>query len=420
MNSTTAKVQSEAIALNDTEADLELSSAGKFAIWSAFASFLFLTQIAYNIGDFPVAVDFICYALFAGYLLVSGYATLSVPILFLLASVVSMAALRIPFSESRPSWSSLLLFCAIHVPFLFRLQRQPHLEAVQDYIANAFVSLACAIAAIGVVQFILVNVTHISFFANIYFNLPEAIRGAGAYTRLREESGIVKANGFFLRESAELSLVTALGLLIEFGARRRLDRLILLAAGLAVSFSGSGLIALAAGLLLPRSLGRIPTFVAAACGLFIVLLVLYKLEIPALSPWFGRLSEFTTPNTSAYARFVAPLEIVQRSFDKGIMTTWLGNGAGSFARDVGTARLRYEVSDPDWAKVTYEYGVTGFLLILAILIARLYSSAQRVEVCNFFLFVWISTSVVLKPGYGLLIWLFTVVPSMKYRSPPAD
>jgi hypothetical protein len=46
----------------------------------------------------------------------------------------------------------------------------------------------------------------------------------------------------------------------------------------AASFSGTGPLALAAGLLLPRSLSRIPAFVAAAFGLLMVLLILYNLQ----------------------------------------------------------------------------------------------------------------------------------------------
>jgi hypothetical protein len=175
------------------------------------------------------------------------------------------------------------------------------------------------------------------------------------------------------------------------------------------SLSGSGLLAITAGLLLPRSLARIPLFVVYLVGLILALYLLYSLNIPGLDLWFDRLSEFQTPNTSAYARFVAPMEMIGHSFDNGPLTTWFGNGAGSYLRDVQLYRMNYEVNDPTWAKLIYEYGLLGFGLIAAILLQRLYSSRLRVEICNFLVFSWISIGVVLKPSFALIVWLLTLV-----------
>jgi hypothetical protein len=341
----------------------------------------------------------------------SGHAALSVPSAYLLACIVGLAGLRMPFSSSTSSWSSLLLVCSLYLPFLFRLPRRPQLQPVEDYIVNVYVTVASVIAAVGVVQLVLVNAAKVSTLTNIYFVLPAAIRGAGHYTRFREDSGITKANGFFLRESADLSLVTALGILLEYQSRRRLRTLTLLAAGLLASLSGSGLVALAAAFLLPKSLSRVPLFIALAAGLVLVLIVLYSLDSPVLNLWFGRLSEFGKEGTSAYARFQAPMDMIERGFDKGALTTWFGNGAGSFFRDLATARFKYEVADPTWAKLTYEYGIIGFMLLLSLFLLRLYSSSAPIQVCNFFLLSWISYSLVLKPGYALVIWLLTLVPA---------
>jgi hypothetical protein len=240
--------------------------------------------------------------------------------------------------------------------------------------------------------------------------MPKAILGAGAYTFYREGGGIVKANGFFLRESADLSIVTGLALLIEYYTRRRLRILGIIGTGFLCSFSGTGILAVAAGILLPRSISRIPLFIASTLGLAAVLFVLYSMELPGLSIWFGRLSEFTTPNTSAYARFVAPLVMVQQSFDNGAVSTWIGTGGGTFLRDIQLLRLKYEINDPTWSKLIYEYGLIGFSLFLSIFAVRLYFSSLRIELCNFFLFSWISIGLVLKPSFVLIVWLLTLVP----------
>ncbi|MBH5369002.1 hypothetical protein [Bradyrhizobium glycinis] len=396
--------------------DVELNSTGKWLVRCSVISVLFLGQIAYNIGEFPLALDLVCYALTVAYLLASGHASLSVPSLFICISAIALAAFRIPFATSSTSWSSLLLLAALYAPFCFRLARRQDLDPVLNYTLKTYVLAASTIAAIAVAQFVLVNGAKIKPLTNIYFVLPPSVRGAGFYTFLREEGGIIKANGFFLREAADLSLVTGLALLIELRSTKRPILLGLLSAGLICSFSGSGIVACLAGLLLPKTLGRIPVFVASAVGLFLLLTCLYGLDLPFLKPWFDRLSELGKTGTSGYARFVAPMEMVQMSFDGGVLKTWLGNGAGSFFRDVTLGKFRYEVADPTWAKATYEYGVLGLFLFLTLVIVRLYSSALNVEACHFLLISWISFSFLLKPGYSSLIWLLTLVPNIRRTS----
>ncbi|MBR0797157.1 hypothetical protein JQ615_17330 [Bradyrhizobium jicamae] len=391
--------------------ELELNRIARFLVWFAIISVLFLGQIAYNIGEFPLASDLLSYALIVLYLLLSGYAALSVPSLFIYISAVAIAALRVPFATSTTSWSSFLLLCVLYAPFMFRLVRRPGLGPVLDYVLKAYVLAATIIAVVAIVQLVAVNITKLDILTNIYFVLPKEVRGAGTYTFYREGGGgLVKANGFFLRESADLSLVTGLALLIEYRSQRRLYYLALLAAGLLSSFSGSGMIAVIAGLLLPKSWSRTPVFVAYACGFVLLIVVLSSLDDPFLNIWLGRFSEFGKPNTSAYARFVAPWEMVQNSFNSGLFATWLGKGAGSYFRDLATYRYTYEVADPTWAKVTYEYGVVGLLLFLALVIVRLYSSSMRIEACHFLVVSWIGFSFLLKPGYALLIWLLTLIP----------
>lgn len=393
--------------------ETELSKSGRFAIWASIISVLFLSQIAYNISSFPASTDLICYAAVTAYLLISGFASIGFLPLFMFIVALVLACFATATATSVTSWTSMLLLFVLYAPFIIRLKGDP--DAVHDYILSAYVSAATTIAVVAIVQIVLVNATKSSLLTNIYFNLPQAIRGAGNYTFVREGGGIIKANGFFLRESADLSIVVALALVIEFGSRARLTVMGILGAGLICSLSGSGLLAITAGLLMPRSLARIPLLVVYLVGLILALYLLYSLNIPGLDLWFSRLSEFQTTNTSAYARFVAPMEMIGHSFDAGPLTTWFGNGAGSYLRDITLYRITYEVNDPTWAKLTYEYGLLGFGLISAILLQRLYSSRLRVEICNYLLFSWISVGVVLKPSFALIVWLLTLVGKPAHR-----
>ncbi|WP_407147329.1 hypothetical protein [Bradyrhizobium sp. ORS 86] len=394
--------------------DTELSKSGRFAVWASIISVLFLSQIAYNINTFPASTDLICYAAVTAYLLVSGFASIGFLSLALFVVALVFACFGTVTATSSTSWTSLMLLFVLYAPFAIRLKGEP--AEVHDYILSAYVSAATFIACIAIVQIVLVNATKSTLLTNIYFNLPEAIRGAGHYTFLREGGGIIKPNGFFLRESADLSLIVALALIIEFGSQARLRTMGILAAGLLCSLSGTGLLAITAGFLLPRSVFRIPLFIVYLVGLILALYLLYSLDVPGLDLWFDRLSEFQTPNTSAYARFVAPMEMIGHSFDNGPIATWFGNGAGSYLRDVRLYHMDYEVNDPTWAKLTYEYGLFGFVLIFAILVQRLYSSRLRIEICNFLLFSWISVGLVLKPSFALIVWLLTLVGTPARRS----
>jgi hypothetical protein len=404
----------------DELTDTELTPKGKFAVWSAVLSIMFFSQIAYNVGDFPVTTDFICYALLVGSLVTSGYASISSfsSVLLLMAAVITCS--RTALASSTTSWTSLLLLFALYVPFSVRLESRNDLQVVQKYILNAYISAATAIGVIAIVQLILVNVFGMSALTNVYFILPEGIRGAGAYTFFREGGGVVKANGFFLRESADLSIIVGFALIIEYCTRARLGILGILTAALLSSFSGSGILALAAGLLMPRSLTRIPLFLVYTLGVVLALYVLDNLDIPGLELWFGRLSEFQTPNTSAYSRFVAPMVMVQHSFSDGLAATWLGNGAGSFLRDVTEFKLAYEVNDPTWAKLIYEYGMVGFVLLSSVFMIRLYSAGLRIEICNAFLFSWLSVGLVLKPSFTFIVWLLTLVPKERRQPAPRN
>jgi hypothetical protein len=401
----------------DEPTSAELTRKGKFAIWLSVLSALFFSQIAYNIGDFPVSTEFVCYALTALYLLMSGHASLSTPTLMLYLTAAAFACLTMELTRSPASWSSLLLLFILYAPFCCRLMTRHDLEPIHRYIQSTYVLAATIIAAIAVIQIMLVNGLGASALTNLYFNLPDEIRAAGTYTFHREDGGIIKANGFFLRESADLSIVTALALVIEYFARARWHVLAILAAGLFCSFSGSGISALILAFLMPRSISRVPVFLISSVIVILAMLVLNNLEIPGLTLFFDRFSEFETPGTSGYARFVAPLNIIERNFEAGLTSTWLGNGGGSYLR--GAARLlegNYEVNDPTWAKLIYEYGLVGLILISAIFMIRIYSSALQPEICNFILFVWMFTAQVLKVEFVLLFWLLTIVPQTYGRS----
>jgi hypothetical protein len=156
---------------------------------------------------------------------------------------------------------------------------------------------------------------------------------------------------------------------------------------------------------------------ASATALILSLFVLYYADIPGINNlFFDRLSEINQPGTSGYARYVAPKAMIDLNLNNGGSAMWLGNGAGSFLRSTMLLRAKYEIADPTWAKLTFEYGLVGLVLITTIFLIRLYSSALDIRICNYLLFIWAANATVLKIQYVLVIWLLTLVP--KIPSPP--
>src|SRR4029077_19366848 len=98
MTSTTAIPSDRAAGqIADFQPTLELTATGKFVVWFSIISILFLTQIAYNIGEFPVSFDLISYGVITAYLVITGYSAPSYPSMFLLVCAIALALFRIPF-----------------------------------------------------------------------------------------------------------------------------------------------------------------------------------------------------------------------------------------------------------------------------------------------------------------------------------
>lgn len=387
--------------------ELELSRTGRVVIWCSVLSLMFGSQVALNIGEFPASTDLFAYGIFSAYFLFTGFARIGIFGLagFFVAAIFATLKVR---STPDTSLTSLLLLIVLYIPFFFRFRRSLSLQSVQEYIQDVFVKVAVVISVIAFVQLIAVNVLKLSLLTNIAFVLPEQIKGAGVYQFGREEGGIVKANGFFLREASTLSIVTATALLIEYFSRARKKTLGVLLVGLLSSVSGSGIFLVLAGLLFPTSMRKVPRFVGLS--LLTVSLLVTGAQISALEPWYKRVAEFQTEGTSGYARYVAPAEMVERNFSQGSANIWFGSGGGSYLRTIKLLQRKYEINDPTWAKLLYEYGVVGFLIMSAIFVVRLFSSALRPEVCNAILFSWMSSAGILKSEVAFLVWILTLVP----------
>jgi len=162
-----------------------------------------------------------------------------------------------------------------------------------------------------------------------------------------------KPNAFFLLEASHTSQMIAMGLLLELALFHRLRFILLFGGALIATFAGTGLLLVL--LSAPFLMARLrPALIAA-----LILAIPILLGLAAVTGWFEivgkRMDEAEHQGTSAYGRFVAPIEVVCDMLEEGDPAKILfGLGAGSMEKRTGVLWLAF-------SKVFVEYGFIVFL-----------------------------------------------------------
>jgi hypothetical protein len=293
---------------------------------------------------------------------------------------------------------SLLYLVAIYAPLVVTTTAD---RAALEAVWRGFVRLAGVAAVLGLVQ------TGSQLVAGGYFPdpvrfLPEQLQLGGYQTTYAAMEGVLpllKANGMLFVEPSAFSQFLALALLGELWWFRRPVLLGLLAAGLVVSFSGTGLMMLAAGLLFG---GRVRVILlAGALGLFaagILFLTGYG------SAFTSRLGELQRPGTSGFERFVAPYVAMGESWrDSGTAVLW-GYGAGR-VEDLDT---EYAANYSPIPKVFLEYGLVGLLGFAAVWLAMFAGRAVPSAIIGAMLVMYfVAAGSLLQPYTVFALWGLT-------------
>lgn len=285
-----------------------------------------------------------------------------------LYAVCMIAALTSALLNERgSSIASLGLLAVMYLPFVFVLTPAAGLgpERARDVFLD--VAVFCAVA--GVAQFYAQFVFHADWLFDFTARIPAFLRGPSGYNTVIEAAGSFKSNGFFFREPSGFSFVMALGLLIEWLSHRRLHRVAFLGLALLLTYSGTGLLALLIGLVVPmsgRNLARLLLVAAIGAALFFVLRAPLNLSFTV-----DRLAEFGSERSSAYIRYIAPGRLVADVAAQSPELLWFGHGPGTIFRQ----QLGYEFHDPTWAKLIFEYGVVGLVSFLALFLVSLGGAA---------------------------------------------
>lgn len=259
--------------------------------------------------------------------------------------------------------TALLLVALSYAPFMITLAPGAADVRLWRWTLRAFATAAALVALAGIVQFAAQFFTSADWLFNYTPLIPEVVRTSGHWNTVHPVASWVqadgywiKSNGFFMREASFFSVILAYGIICELIVGVRRWAIVLLAAGLVLSYSGSGLVALAVALIFPlerRTLLRV--LGAGAC----VAAVLYFLgDTLNLSYTVDRLAEFGDEKSSAYCRFIMPGVAVAQGLETDAWSALLGHGPGSLTRWGMTCA---DLHEPTYGKLLFEYGLLGAL-----------------------------------------------------------
>jgi hypothetical protein len=258
--------------------------------------------------------------------------------------------------ESVTAW---MLVVLSYAPFALSL-RQADARLWRSTL-RLFANAAALVAAAGIVQFFAQFVTDAPWLFDYTPLIPEVLRTSGHWNTVnpvtswvQSDGYWIKSNGFFLREASMFSLVLAFGIVCELALGVRRWALALMAAGLVLSYSGSGLVCLAVALAFPlerRTILRILVF--AVCAAALAMLLGDALN---LSYTVNRIAEFGDERSSAYCRFIHPAVAVAQGLQTDAWSALLGHGPGSMTRAGATC---VDLHQPTYGKLLFEYGLAG-------------------------------------------------------------
>jgi hypothetical protein len=384
---------------------------GRGVRWGLVAlilSFTVFQRFGLTIG--PISVNgslLVMYALLA-IAWTSGVLALSVGRLVFLLVLITAAgastAVNMTFGESAEmSLPSLLMMIVTHLPLAAMFRPGPNLTIDLRWLQGVFANVAYACAIVGIVQFTAQFVIKAPWLFDVSVYIPPLLQSTGGYNVVIPVNDLFKSNGFFFKEPSLFSLLLAFGLLLEIATFKRWRRIGVMVVALLLTYSGTGLLILAFGLLFPL---RVSTFVRLGAIVLVGTIAAAALwGVLNLGFTLNRLQEFSTPTASAYIRYVAPVRLIGDFITTEPWSFWLGFGPGSITR-VG-ANPFYEFHHPTWAKALFEYGMVGLAALVSMALACLRDPRVPVQVRAATLFCWIGTGgFLLTPEIVYILLLF--------------
>jgi hypothetical protein len=331
-----------------------------------------LQRFGLNLGSYSLNAALAAMFVLLVVAALGGVLAVSTERLLLYGIGLGVALISALLNERSTSMTSLALLTVMYLPFVFVLTPAACLSP--DRALRIFLDVAGLCAVAGVVQFYAQYILQAAWLFDFTPYIPPFLQGPSGYNTVIAVGGSFKSNGFFFREPSGFSFIMALGLMIECLTHRRPVRIGFLGFALLLSYSGTGLLALLIGLLVPmnhRNLGRLLVVAAGAAGLYLLLAGPLNLSYTV-----SRLAEFQSEDSSAYIRYIAPGRLIAEAAAAAPATLWFGHGPGTIFRQ----QVGYEFHDPTWAKLIFEYGVLGFAAFVTLFLVALRGPAVPLRV----------------------------------------
>lgn len=316
-----------------------------------------------------------------------------------------------------------------------RFSEAPNLLSLGQFlILNAFATLTFAaslderqffqavnrwfaiVAAAGVAQFV-AQLAGISVFSFQGLLPAQLLYEFGYNLQIPVGVGdLLKSNGFFLVEPSVFSQVMALALIIEILVFRRARYLALFAAGLLLSFSGTGWIVLAAFVVAAAfGMGWRGLVIAGATVLLLGVLVgAGALLAPDLAGALqGRLDEVSRPGTSGHRRFITPFWLLDDALSGTPSAALLGLGSGISERLV--MPYDYDVNTP--IKIALDYGFPALLAYVLLLVGGAKSPVQRALLAPVLTMFFVAGNYQQFPPVLFLLLLLVTVARLHQAAP---
>jgi hypothetical protein len=299
-----------------------------------------------------VAIDLISLVLLSGFV---AYALL-----------VSVAAATWPLKATEIAPQSLFLLATLYAVLCFAPVR---LDDTRDvlFVYNGHMLL---FGILGIAQFALqfVGIRFFSFRGLV----PEPLLIEHAYNvviPLNYGSPYFKSNGVFFLEPSLFSQFSALALAIELVLFRRLAFVAVFAGAILVSYSGSGVLTLAAALTIlsvmrPRYALLLLALLAAGA---VALTVLSQIAPEVHAYYVRRALEFQDDGTSGYLRYVTPYLFLGEVWNGSKL--FFGYGPGTAEK----FQIGFDYNVNAFVKIAVEYGLIG----AAVFFGFLFSATGR-------------------------------------------
>lgn len=390
--------------------DERLKYGDKIANWLFFGliiSITFFHKFALSFGETKIFLGFVFILMITAFGFMSGRLEVRKINFAAYASMAGLLTLTQLFGQQQYSIISLLFLLVVHTPYIFGIK--PGLM-----ITNAplifYQKIMVIFAILGVLQYFGQFVIGVEYaFPIDHFLSGVVMPGFNALNSLAYGSDVYKATAVFMLEPAMLCQYLAIAIVVEMIYFKNVKRIIAYLCGIAVTFSGTGLILLL--ILAPIYLILSRKFMLLM-GMLVVLA-----SAPLWAPVLGlertldRASEFTSPHSSGYARFISIFPTLNTYIVPETQTLLFGLGAGSIYDIISSDQRDYEAFNPSWGKMVFEYGVIGglaYFLFIGFVIWR--GASSWYIKAALFIQLMLLGEYILAPMVHVLILAFIVWP----------